>query len=76
MAQIIEEGRAASKVKFGYFLSMPQPGVSADVIPNSDFWNIFPKNRRNKDISSSGILISWLPFKFRSFKILGPVSNF
>jgi hypothetical protein len=34
----IEEGRAASKSphqKFGYFLSMSQQTVSADIIPNS-----------------------------------------
>ncbi len=38
----IEEGRAASKVlikkKFGYFLSMSQQAVSADIIPNSAVW--------------------------------------
>jgi hypothetical protein len=34
----IEKGRAASKsshYKFGYFLSMSQQAVSADIIPNS-----------------------------------------
>jgi hypothetical protein len=34
----IEEGRAARKgphSKFGYFLSMPQQGVSADITKNS-----------------------------------------
>jgi hypothetical protein len=39
------------------------------------FHNIFPKNRRNKDIGSLGILISWLLHKFRSLKILGPPCN-
>jgi hypothetical protein len=35
---LIEEGRAASKSphqKFGYFLSVSQQGVSADIIQNS-----------------------------------------
>jgi hypothetical protein len=35
---VIEEGRAVSKSpheKFGYFLSMSQRAVSADIIPNS-----------------------------------------
>ncbi len=35
---VIEEGRAASKSphrKFGYFLSLSQQGVSADIIQNS-----------------------------------------
>jgi hypothetical protein len=44
----IEEGRAASKSphkKFGYFLSISQQTVSADIIPNSAVGI-------NKDISS------------------------
>jgi hypothetical protein len=51
----IEEGRAASKTrrkKFGFFLSMSQQAVSADIIPNSDVGIFSPKNRRNKDKSS------------------------
>ncbi len=38
----IEEGRAASKrphTKFGYFLSISQQGVSADIIQNSAVGN-------------------------------------
>jgi hypothetical protein len=50
--------------------------VSADIIPNSAVGIISPRKSRNKDISSKGILISWLPHKFRSLKILGPLSNF
>ncbi len=37
----IEEGRAVSKsppYKFGYFLSMSQQAISADIIPNSAVW--------------------------------------
>jgi hypothetical protein len=33
-----------SSLKIGYFLSMSK----------FSYWNIFPKNRRNKDISSYG----------------------
>ncbi len=36
----------------------------------------FSQKRMNKGISSQGILISWLPHKFRSLNILGPLSNF
>jgi hypothetical protein len=39
----IEEGRAASKSphkKFGYFLSISQQAVSADITKNSAFGNI------------------------------------
>ncbi len=42
----IEEGRATSKSprqKFGYFLSMSQQAVSADIIPNSDVGIFSPK---------------------------------
>jgi len=39
-------------------------------------WNIFPKIRRNNDISSQGILISCPPHKFWRLKILGPLSKF
>ncbi len=55
---------------------MPQKAVSADIISNFSCWNIFPKNSKNKDISSLGILRNWLPHKFKSLKILGPLSNF
>ncbi len=37
--------------KFGYFLSMPLQVVSIDIIP-IQLLEYFPKNRRNKDISS------------------------
>jgi hypothetical protein len=37
---------------------MSQQAVSAEIIPNSAVENIYPTNRRNKDISSRGILIS------------------
>jgi hypothetical protein len=73
-----EEGRAANKSpheKFGYFLFMSQQAVSANIIPNSAV-GIFSQDRRNKDISSLGILISWLPHKFRRLEILGPLRNF
>ncbi len=42
----IEECRAASKIsyyKFGYFLSMSQQAVSADIIPNSAVGIFSPK---------------------------------
>jgi hypothetical protein len=43
---LIKEGRAASKSphsKFGYFLSISQQAVSADIIQNSAVGNFFPK---------------------------------
>jgi hypothetical protein len=43
---IIEEARAANKsphLKFGYFLSMSQQAVSADIIPNSAVRIFSPK---------------------------------
>jgi hypothetical protein len=51
----VEEGRATSKshhYKFGYFLSISQKKVSADIIQNSAVGKFSPKNRRNKDKSS------------------------
>jgi hypothetical protein len=42
----IEEGRAASKspqYTFGYFLSISQQEVSADIIQNSSVGNFSPK---------------------------------
>jgi hypothetical protein len=47
----IEEGRAASKnphYKFGYFLSMSQQAVSADIIPNSAVGKFSPKTEGTK----------------------------
>jgi hypothetical protein len=44
---------------------MSQQAVSADIIPNTAV-----------EIYSPKILISWLPQKFISLKILGPLSNF
>jgi hypothetical protein len=54
---------------------MSQQAVSADIIPNSAVGIFFLKTR-NKDISSLDILVSWLPHKFRSLKILGSLGNF
>jgi hypothetical protein len=45
---------------------MSQQAVSADIFPKFSCWNI----------SSLGILISWIPHKFRRLKILDPLSNF
>jgi hypothetical protein len=47
----IEEGRAASKSlrsKFGYFLSMSQQAVSADIIPNSVVGIFSPKQKEQR----------------------------
>jgi hypothetical protein len=47
----IEEGRAASKsphLKFGYFLSISQQTVSADIIPNSAVGIFSPKTEGTK----------------------------
>jgi hypothetical protein len=47
----MSEGRAASKsphYKFGYFLSMSQQAVSADIIPNSAVGIFFPKTEGTK----------------------------
>jgi hypothetical protein len=52
----IEEDRAASKSphsKFGYFLSVSQQGVSANIIQNSAFGNFSPpkmKEQRQKQL--------------------------
>jgi hypothetical protein len=46
-----EEGRAARKSphqKFGYFLSMSQQAVSADIIPNSAVGKFSPKTEGTK----------------------------
>jgi hypothetical protein len=55
---------------------MSQQAVFADIIPNSAAGEFFAKNRRNKDTSSLDILISGLPHKFRSLKILGLLKKF
>jgi hypothetical protein len=71
---IIEEGRAARKSprkKFGYFLSMSQQAVSADIIPNSDF-GIFSPETEGTKTKAARVLIGWLLRKFRSLKILRP----
>ncbi len=63
MDPTIEEGKAASNVlikNFAIFFLCPASSFSC--------WNIFSKNRRNKDTSSSGILM-WLSHKFRSLKV-------
>jgi hypothetical protein len=47
----IEEGRAASKSpfkKFGYFLSMSQQALSADIIPNLAVGIFSPKEKEQK----------------------------
>ncbi len=53
----IEEGRAASespRKKFGYFLSIAQQAVSANIIPNSavQLLEYFPQKQKNKIIGS------------------------
>ncbi len=67
-------------------LSVSQPGSCSVCVgwcgprilrrPYSAVGIFSPKNRRNKDISCQGILISWPPYIFRSLKILGPLRNF
>jgi hypothetical protein len=47
---------------------MSQQAVSADIIPNSAVGNIFPKNKRNKDTRTLGILISWKPHKLTNLE--------
>jgi hypothetical protein len=60
----IEEGRAAIKVLIKnlaiFFLCPSKHAVSTDITPNSPV---------GISMSSYGILISWLPHKFRSLKI-------
>ncbi len=54
MIYTIEEGRTAVKVlikKFGYFLSMSQKAVSADIIPNSADGIFPPKTEGTKAYS-------------------------
>jgi hypothetical protein len=51
----IEEGRAASKSpywKFGYFLSMSQQAVSADIIPNSAVGIFSPKTEGTETLAA------------------------
>jgi hypothetical protein len=51
----IEEGRAASKSLhqiFGYFLSMSQQAVSADIIPNSADGIFYPKTEGAKTLAT------------------------
>ncbi len=64
----IEEGRASSKSSLKIWLFSFYVPASSCCRYHSKFssWNIFPQNRKNNDISSQGIRISWLPHKFRS----------
>jgi hypothetical protein len=52
----IEEGRAASKSphqRFGYFISMSQPAVSADIISfQIQLLEYFPQIKKEQSISS------------------------
>jgi hypothetical protein len=50
---------------------MSQKAVSADIIPNSDVGILSPKTEGTKT-KAARVLISWLPRKLRSLKILGP----
>jgi hypothetical protein len=60
LIETIEEGRAASKSphqKFGYFLSMSQQAVYADIITNSAVGIIFPKTEGTKTYAAR---VYWL----------------
>jgi len=48
-----------------------QQTVSANIIPNSDVGIFSPKTEGTKT-KAARVLISWLPRKFGSLKILGP----
>jgi hypothetical protein len=50
---------------------MSQQAVSADIIPKSNVGIFSPKTEGTKT-KAARVLISWLPRKLRSFKILGP----
>ncbi len=61
--QHIEEGRAAREsphYKFGYFLSISQQGVSADIIQNSAVVNFSPLKKK-KDSLPSSLTVDILP---------------
>ncbi len=64
----IEEGRAErSSLKFGYFLSMSQQAISADIIPNSAAGLFSPKTKdKGTKTKADRVLIRWLPRKFVS----------
>ncbi len=66
----IEEGRAARKSphqKFGYFLSMSQQAVSADIIPNSAV-GIFASKQKEQRHTQPGHTDKLVSHKFRSLK--------
>jgi hypothetical protein len=71
----IEEGRVANKsphLTFGYFLSIFQQEVSADIIPNSAVGNFFPKTEgtnRQKQLDVSFSDVFSLPVHFEFFAI-------
>ncbi len=50
---------------------MSQQAVSAVIIPNSDIGILSPKTYGTKT-KAARVLISWLPWKFKSLKILDP----
>ncbi len=60
----IEEGTVERQIKvlIGYFLSMSQQAVSADIIPNSAVGS--PKTEGTKT-KAARVLISWIPRKFK-----------
>jgi hypothetical protein len=63
----IEEGRAASKsphYKFGYFLSISQQEVSANIIQNSAVGNFSPKTEGTKTKKAARCLFFLMSFPF------------
>jgi hypothetical protein len=50
---------------------MSQQVVSADIIPNSAVEIFSPKTEGTKT-KAARVLISWLPRKFRSLKVIDP----
>ncbi len=63
----VEEGRAASKSpheKFGYFLSISQQEVSADIIQNSAVGNFSPKTEGTKTKAARCLFFMSFPFLY------------
>ncbi len=63
----IEAGRAANKSPhetFGYFLSISQQKVSADINPNSAVGNFFPKTEGTKTKAARCFFFSDVFFSF------------
>ncbi len=72
----IEEGRAASKSPHLAIFCLCPRTQFLPILFQIQLLKYFPQKHKEQRHKHLGILISWLPHKFRSLKILGPLSNF